>query len=84
MRTTVELDDHLRGQLLEVAAQRGLKGFSTLIQEAVEAWLQNQAGQAAARAKAAALIGVLAADEAADLRNGAAAARDNLAPRTWG
>lgn len=83
MRTTVELDDDVRGQLLELAAQRGLKGFSALIQEAVEAWLQNQANQQAARQHAAALMGSLAGDEGETLRCGAASARAAVAPQDW-
>jgi len=83
MRTTIELDDNLRGQLLELAAQRGLKGFSSLIQEAVEAWLQNQAGQQAARLRAVALMGTLSSDDATALQCGAADARAAIASRGW-
>ena len=36
MRTTVEIPDGQRARLLELAARRGEKGFSRLVQEAVE------------------------------------------------
>ena len=83
MRTTIELDDNLRGQLLELAAKRGLKGFSQLIEEAVVAWLQSQSGQDGVRRKAAALQGTLSGAEADDLQRGAGAARTSMAQRTW-
>jgi hypothetical protein len=41
MRTTIELDDVHRAALLRLAAERGEKGFSRLVGEAVEAYLAN-------------------------------------------
>ena len=42
MRTTIELRDDLRARLLEMAARRGEKGFSSLVEEAVEMYLEAQ------------------------------------------
>ena len=42
MRTTVELSDPHRAKLLELAAERGEKGFSRIVQEAVERYLIEQ------------------------------------------
>lgn len=42
MRTTVELRDDQREKLGALAARRGLRGYSTLIQEAVDAYLRRQ------------------------------------------
>ena len=42
MRTTIELRDDLRARLLEMAARRGEKGFSSLVGEAVEMYLEAQ------------------------------------------
>ena len=42
MRTTVELSDQHRARLLELAAERGEKGFSRILQEAVERYLLEQ------------------------------------------
>jgi len=42
MRTTIDLPDEQRAKLLELAAKRGEKGFSTLVQEAVAAYLEQQ------------------------------------------
>ncbi len=42
MRTTIELPDALRAKLLSLAAARREKGFSRLIQEAVELYLREE------------------------------------------
>ena len=43
MRTTIELSEEQRSELLRLAAKRGLKGFSPLVQEALDEYLQNEA-----------------------------------------
>lgn len=43
MRTTVEIPDEQRARLLELAAQRGEKGFSRLVQEAIARYLDELA-----------------------------------------
>lgn len=63
MRTTVELKDDLRAKLLEVAAMRGEKGFSSRVNEAVEAYLRQLEGREHARRRAVAAIGSLTAEE---------------------
>ncbi len=64
MRTTIELKDDLRGRLLEIAARRGEKGFSRLIEEAVEMFLATAAADAKRRERALALKGSLSARDA--------------------
>jgi hypothetical protein len=44
MRTTVEITAEQRARLLEIAARRGVKGFSLLVQEALDAYLAAQEG----------------------------------------
>jgi len=39
MRTTIEMSDDIRARLLEIAARRGMKGFSPLVQDALESFL---------------------------------------------
>ncbi|MBI5244905.1 MAG: hypothetical protein HY922_14660 [Elusimicrobia bacterium] len=39
MRTTIELTDEQRGALLELAGRRGLRGYSSLVQEALDRYL---------------------------------------------
>lgn len=41
MRTTVQLRDDQREALARLASRRGLRGYSTLIQEAVDAYLDE-------------------------------------------
>jgi metal-responsive CopG/Arc/MetJ family transcriptional regulator len=42
MRTTVELSDPLYRRLRAAAADRGLRGFSELVEEAVESYLARE------------------------------------------
>ena len=41
MRTTVEITDEHRARLLELAARRGEKGFSKLVQEALDQYIDE-------------------------------------------
>jgi Arc/MetJ family transcription regulator len=45
MRTTVEITEDQRAELLKLAAKRGLKGFSQLVQEALNEYLRSQSGR---------------------------------------
>jgi len=55
MRTTIELTDDHRAKLLALAARRRLRGFSALIREALERYLEepSNGGRTQAGAKAA-------------------------------
>ena len=78
MRTTIELTNEQRAELLRLAAKRRLKGFSTIIQEAVDDYLQRQGGKDKSIAIALALKGSLASKEADELEE-----RVNLIRETW-
>ena len=67
MRTTVEIRDDLRARLLEIAARRGEKGFSKIVEEALESYLRRDGDGEAARLEALATRGALTGDEAEDL-----------------
>lgn len=41
MRTTVDIDDELRAKLKQLAAERGEKGYSSLINEALREYLRK-------------------------------------------
>ncbi len=41
MRTTIEIPAHLRDSLLNLARHRGLRGFSQLVEEALNAYLAD-------------------------------------------
>ncbi len=66
--TTVELKAEHRSRLLAIAARRGEKGFPNVLGEAVEAYLNAQAGGERRRQKALALPGSLKARDARQLR----------------
>ena len=67
MRTTVEIPDAQRARLLELAAQRGEKGFSRLIQEAVDRMLTDNDEREVRTKAALALEGSIAAKEADEM-----------------
>ena len=76
MRTTVEIGDEHRARLLELAAKRGEKGFSRLVDEAVALYLEQQARLEESRKRALLARGSLHEDEAAELRRRTAAVRE--------
>lgn len=45
MRTTIEIDDAQRAELLRLAAERGHKGFSELVREAIDRYLEQEANR---------------------------------------
>ncbi|MEK7406337.1 MAG: hypothetical protein AAB225_14645 [Acidobacteriota bacterium] len=75
MRTTIELSPEHRARLLELAARRGEKGFSSVIGEALEAYLRASAEGERLRAKALRLRGKFTAEEAERLRREVAKVR---------
>lgn len=42
MRTTIEIPDEMRAELLRIAAKRGEKGFSSVVQDAVAVYLDQE------------------------------------------
>jgi len=77
MRTTIELTDFQRAELLRLSAARGLKGFSTLVQEAVDLYLAEQRRRDDLVRAALDLEGALRADDAEELRRTAAGLRES-------
>ena len=75
MRTTIELKPEHRSRLLAIAARRGEKGFSSVLNEAIEAYLGEEAGRERRRQKALGLCGVLTRKEGAELEKRVAALR---------
>lgn len=76
MRTTIELKPEHRARLLELAARRGEKGFSSVIAEAVDAFLATTAEGNRVRKRALSLRGKLRPREAELLRNAVARIRE--------
>jgi metal-responsive CopG/Arc/MetJ family transcriptional regulator len=73
MRTTVEISDEQRAQLLRLAAQRGEKGFSSIIREALDLYMRQHRARREAVQRALAVRGTFTDAEADGLR---AAVRD--------
>jgi predicted transcriptional regulator len=77
MRTTIELKDESRARLLEMAARRGEKGFSSIIDEALDLYLSAaEAGEGRRRA-ALALRGRVGGRDADRLRTATSALRES-------
>jgi hypothetical protein len=77
VRTTIELKPEHRAKLLELAARRGEKGFSSVIAEAIESHLARTAENDDARRRALRLRGTLSRKDADGLRHTAEALRDS-------
>jgi Arc/MetJ family transcription regulator len=77
MRTTIELDDHQRAELLRLAAQRHEKGFSTIVREALDFYLRHQRGTQDLVDRALQLEGSFSQDEADHLRETSRALRES-------
>ena len=75
MRTTVEISDTQRAKLLELAAQRGETGFSRLVRQALEQFLDAEATRMARVNDAVSAIGSLTDAQADRLRDEAARVR---------
>lgn len=69
MRTTVEIPDRLRAALHASAARRGLRGFSQLVEEALELYFKTLAERDDEVAEVLALGGSWSDEEAASARS---------------
>ena len=77
MRTTVEMKPQHRSALLALAARRGEKGFSSVLAEAIEEYLDEEKTRAQRRKELLSLGGSLSAEEAKSLRRTATSLREN-------
>ncbi|MBI2891664.1 MAG: hypothetical protein HYY13_12880 [Nitrospirae bacterium] len=59
MRTTIEIPDSQRAKLVELAAQRREKGFSRIVQEALDRYLAEHATRSARVRAALEVLGAL-------------------------
>ena len=69
MRTTVELSDEHRAKLLALAAERGARGFSELVSEAIEHYFVENAARHDRVDAALSALGSLSDEEADDLES---------------
>ncbi len=68
MRTTVELKPEHRAALLALAARRGEKGFSSVLEEAVQSYLDQEQERERRRQELRSLAGSLPPEDAEALR----------------
>jgi len=73
MRTTVELRDDQHAALAALASRRGLRGYSALVQEALDVYLREHAAERLTETLR--LRGILAEDEAIEVERRIAEAR---------
>ena len=59
MRTTIDLSDEARARLLDLAARRGQRGFSSLVEEAVVRYLDEEEDRQAVIDSARSMRGAL-------------------------
>ena len=76
MRTTVELKPEHRAALIALAARRGEKGFSAILEEAIEQYLEGEHDRCRRREELLALAGSLSAEDASELRSTVSALRN--------
>ena len=65
MRTTIEITETQRANLLELAAQRGEKGFSAVVRDAIDHYVEERLGRRDLVNRALKVLGTLD-DDAAD------------------
>jgi metal-responsive CopG/Arc/MetJ family transcriptional regulator len=68
MRTTVEIRDDLRARLVGLAAARGEKGYSRIVEEALERYLREEDRSDERLSELLALRGAVSDEDAATVR----------------
>lgn len=68
MRTTIELKSEHRSALLALAARRGQKGFSAVLEEAIDLYLDSEADRERRRHTILSLAGSISQKDADELR----------------
>jgi len=66
-----------RSALLALAARRGEKGFSSVLAEAIEHYLDDERARAQRRKELSSIAGSLSAEDAKDLRSVTRSVREN-------
>ncbi len=69
MRTTIEIPEHQRAKLIEIATRRGLKGFSKIVQEAIERYLEENLSGDEKVKEALSVLGTLDEEQAESLES---------------
>jgi metal-responsive CopG/Arc/MetJ family transcriptional regulator len=69
MRTTIEIRDDLRARLVGLAAARGEKGYSKIVEEALEHYLRDEDRRDERLAQLLALRGAVSDEDAGAVRD---------------
>jgi len=69
MRTTIEIPADQRAKLIEIATRRGLKGFSKIVQEAIERYLEENLSGNEKVKEALSVLGTLDEEQADSLES---------------
>ncbi len=77
MRTTIEVSDKHRSILLALAAQKGLRGYSDIIREALDYYIEHQSKTAEKKNKILKMKKTWTAEEAEESRSNLAESREN-------
>lgn len=77
MRTTVELKPEHRSALLALAARRGEKGFSSVLEEAIDMYLKGEADREKSRRTILSLAGSISKKDAEEMRRTARQLRES-------
>ena len=77
MRTTIEISDKNRSILLSLAAQRGLRGYSRVIEEALEFYIEHRLKNAAEKIEILKMKGSWRAEETKKIRANLNELREN-------
>lgn len=75
MRTTIEITNGQRAELLKIAAGRGEKGFSAVVRDALDAYLEAHAAKDGATRAALGMRGALVGSEGDELSEHVRAAK---------
>ena len=71
MRTTIEIDNRLRAKLLALAARRGIRGYSSIVREAIEEYIARHEMTSADLEEVLNLKGSLGKEEAEEAQEAA-------------
>jgi predicted transcriptional regulator len=77
MRTTIELSDDHRSALHSIAARRGLRGYSKLIQEAIDLYIKQKEKKGDGLRQLLKMRGTWSAEEAKRVRKRLGELRQN-------
>lgn len=80
MRATVEIPDHLRAAVMAVAARKGYRGYSRVIVEALEFYLEEKEARESGLQDLLEMRGTWSRQEAADTKRRIDKARSNWEP----